>query len=128
MPLTGMGNGYRRHLLRSLLFSLYYLSQLSGHGRSSGKSDMWKDKYAVERVVRYEQTMIDAVRADPVDPGAIKYVVGYVQKKQMKEDGREWLSYHERNVAPVFSHSAPTSCRMASGEKAPIMALRMPLS
>lgn len=50
------------------------------------------------------------VRADPVDPGAIKYVVGYVQKKQMKEDGREWLSYHERNVAPVFSlvSSKPT--------------------
>ena len=32
----GLGNGYRRHLLRSLLFSLYYLSQLSGHGRYSG--------------------------------------------------------------------------------------------
>ena len=31
-----LGNGYRRHLLRSLLFSLYYLSQLSGHGRFSG--------------------------------------------------------------------------------------------
>jgi hypothetical protein len=34
-----------------------------GMNETSGKSDMWKDKYAVERVVRYEQTMIDAVRA-----------------------------------------------------------------
>ena len=34
-----------------------------GMNESSGNSSFWNDKYAIERVVEYEQTMIDAVRS-----------------------------------------------------------------
>jgi len=42
---------------------LFAASNEPGMNETSGHDEMWADKYAVERVVRYEQTMIDAVRA-----------------------------------------------------------------